>query len=349
MEMKNYNYFPLLRTRQAEMKALANTSKRIFQFTLPIIELTSSRRSKFNPDGKVEKNLELLSEEVGLRNWILDLTTEESFGSPQTERLLDPKKAFANWRSFVKEHKELGFYPVLHVYAGMPEGQLRIQVEDLFREFGNLAVRIPYSELASIDVVSAILEITRSPDNLLIIIDVGFVSVGRAGDFDNMIVTAIKRLEEKNLGNLLMTTVSSSFPSSVKDKGYGRDQEGEFNLEELKLTALVNSSDIRNRVRHGDYATVHPLKYPDMYGGWVPRIDVPTKVTCFYHRYRRDKGGYVEAARKVVMDKRYKSFGCWGNRQITLASKGQPEGLSPSHWIAVRINIHMENRYRFSK
>ena len=48
--MPSFNYFPILKTTDAELHAYAELPLRVQEKILPIFELTRSRRSKNNPD-----------------------------------------------------------------------------------------------------------------------------------------------------------------------------------------------------------------------------------------------------------------------------------------------------------
>ena len=77
------------------------------------------------------------------------------------------------------------------------------------------------------------------------------------------------------------------------------------------------------------------------------------RIKFFYYRYRRDDGSYPLCAQRIIKDERYKkinSVDVWGDKEILYASKKNPRGKSPSHWIAVRSNLYMTKQYlRLSK
>ena len=92
---------------------------------------------------------------------------------------------------------------------------------------------------------------------------------------------------------------------------------------------------------HGDYGLIYPEDVYSMVTRWVPRVDIPLDTELFYYRFRRDVGGYVEAARRAILDPDYKPLVCWGHSNVLEASQGSPIGRSPAHWIAVRVNYHL--------
>lgn len=79
-------------------------------------------------------------------------------------------------------------------------------------------------------------------------------------------------------------------------------------------------------------------------GSFVPRIDIASNNMFIYKRYRRDDGSYPKCAIKMKEDERYLPIGTWADKEIELASQGKPTGISPSFWIAVRMNYYITSR-----
>ncbi|EPK9976499.1 beta family protein, partial [Escherichia coli] len=55
--MKKFNYFPIMKTRDAELKAMSKLSSGVFDHILPIYELTKSRKAKIAPDGDIHRRM----------------------------------------------------------------------------------------------------------------------------------------------------------------------------------------------------------------------------------------------------------------------------------------------------
>ena len=58
---------------------------------------------------------------------------------------------------------------------------------------------------------------------------------------------------------------------------------------------------------------------------------------------------YVRAAKSIVRLAEFRTVrelveSVWGITQIQTAADGHPPALSPSHWISVRLNIHIALR-----
>ena len=88
--------------------------------------------------------------------------------------------------------------------------------------------------------------------------------------------------------------------------------------------------------------------------GWIPRIDVPLDKIVYYYKERRPKGvtayasTYTQVARAVCSDDRF-PYGLlenWGIAQIKACAQGASPSASPSFWISVRMNIHIEQQVK---
>ncbi|EIT7185477.1 beta family protein, partial [Serratia marcescens] len=77
--MSNYCYFPLLKTRDAELKAVSKLNSDDFDNILPIYELTKSRRTNIAPDGDIHRKMASIREIQGERPFILDVTSNEKY------------------------------------------------------------------------------------------------------------------------------------------------------------------------------------------------------------------------------------------------------------------------------
>ena len=115
----------------------------------------------------------------------------------------------------------------------------------------------------------------------------------------------------------------------------------EYNTNQDVIEGLKQKTE---KIYHGDFGSIHPVRYDTGGGGWIPRIDVPLNDKCFYHRYKRDEGSYVFCAKEVIKDSKYEKISglnSWGDLEIKDASEDNPNGKNPSHWIAVRANLYM--------
>lgn len=342
--MPGYSYFPILKTTDSELKAFEHLPDGIKGHILPIFELTKSKRSKKNPIGDIEVRVSKLKELVKKNYFILDLSVEESLINTQIKDMLyDSTNGFGSWTKFISNliNAGLNVIPVIH-YSPYDLDAVRIQIQTLSQISPLLAFRIERGDAAF---VSEVLK-HIAPENLILIIDAKFIKLENAqADKSGIFTDTLQEIISAN-GDKFKAIVCalSGFPSTVVAKGYGGDETGSFPMIE---TATSTSLSKNFNVVHGDYSSVHPIRY-DTGWGWVPRIDFCSEDTYFYHRIRREDGGYAAAAKLVKSDERYHKtphFSLWGDEQIALAANGTPERSNPAHWIAVRINLYIARQF----
>ncbi|MCE3232321.1 MAG: hypothetical protein K0R98_578 [Rickettsiaceae bacterium] len=348
MAINEYNYFPSIKTTDAELKGFSKLDSIVLKGIMPVFELTRGRPGKLDKVGRIKKRIDSIKEFCGNNPFILDLTGHEELMNAEIELLLEPDNGYENWRNFLKTIECPNLVPALHYVLDDEEDDIKNQASELEKQFGELVYRInPAQETSSIlYVVNLILSAIKSPKNLHIILDLAYIEKSR---FDKYFNDAIKTIEALNsLGCGSIITLSSSFPKSVLEISGCGESEGKISMLEVMLTQELQNRFQQANIKHGDYASIHPVRYPTAGGNWVPRIDVPLDDQYFYHRYRRDAGGYVLAAKKVLENDLYTPSphpNTWGDLEIKYAAEGKPNGISPSHWIAVRLNLHITRQY----
>jgi hypothetical protein len=339
----NCKYVPTLKTSDAELRALRELSDEQKSKFIPLFELTKSRRTKKDRIGKISKRLDTIKDIMGDKPFILDLmTSHESMMNTEIENLLDEYDGFEAWFNFVVEHKkELNLIPTIHVVPDELHEVTKL-TNKLAQEFDCLAFRLEAED----DDASLYLEAIKngipleSHVSLIVIIDANYLDSRVPLDYiQDKIENRISELNATGIPSSAVVISSSSFPSSVTD--VAGDKHGKIPQIEKTLFANIRHKDFMHNLVYGDYASVHPIKYDVGGYGWVPRVDISTSSEYIYHRYRRESGGYISAADKMIHDPNYENINVWGNEQILKASEGDPNGLSPSFWISVRINIHI--------
>lgn len=334
-------YSPVVRSRDAELKGLRELSAKVKDDLLPIVELTKSRRSKSNADGSVSVSLEKVQEALEGRYFVADVTTMKSLSNADTEGLLDQAQGFRRWRDFVAAKLPENAIPVVHLTSPLDTDILRAQCEALIQKSGYVAVRIP-SDYDEADALKAALsEVLGDLSRVVLICDGGFVTKASYG---TMLTDCVATLGSFGKEPFTSIVASSGFPISVVLPDYGKDAYGKFDLLEVSLSEAVRATKGLRHVVHGDYGLIHPADFEGTVTNWVPRVDVPLDRSVFYHRYRRDAGGYTKAARLALADTDYVSLECWGDRNIQNAAAGNPQGRNPAHWIAVRLNFHISRQ-----
>ena len=352
MQIDHFQYFPLLKTTDAELKAYANLDATVKDGILPVFELTKSRRTKKDPTGKISKRVEQLAEFSEGRPFILDLTTEPTLSNTEIAGLLNASEdGYREWRDFVGGIENV--IPVIHYNENASEADNIKQVQELEKQHSAIAFRADAYDDEMKDYFDKIANSMQNPERLITLLDVGYVPVQ---SWQEAVPSIKKRLGEIAGNTKLQHFVSlaSSFPKTVIATGYGADDTGQFSLVEIDV--FEDAKTVYPNLKYGDYGSIHPVRYPMGGGGWIPRIDAPLDTSCFYHRQRAAKGkikeAYVEVAKTVVADKRYKtvtSLDAWGDDEIKAAAKGEPNGKSPSHWISVRANLHITRQFLRTK
>ncbi len=330
------NYVQIVKTTDAELRGYKNLSGEVKRDILPLFELTRSRSTKIVPDGDIHRRIKNIHEAVE-GNFILDLTSHDDLVNHQIEDLLDEENGFSEWTSFVQELELKGLIPVIHVYEDGDPHNIQVQASTLGRNFEKVAFRVPANDSNIGFYLSNIVPHLRSETQIIIIIDGEYLSNADFLSKKEFIEHKIRFISAR-YPNAYVCCAASSFPQYVVNLDGCEDEYGEIPILEWNLF-----KDLKQRYKnliYGDYGSVHPVRYQSRGGSWVPRIDYALTDTIVYSRYRRHVGGYEECAAALVDNPAFDRFPCWGTDQIIEAAEGNPNGKSPSFWIAVRINVH---------
>lgn len=346
--MSGFIYFPIIKTRDSELRCFENIDSDDFDKILPIYELTKSRVTSKAPDGDIYRRMKKIAEIQKERPFILDLCTDNRYINPQIEQLLSHYNGFKEWHYFVFDlHSDLNIIPMIHIYED-DDGKLT-DVEEFVRLASRkakfLAVRLPH-DLGSENIdyyLSPIISNMSDGCKLYVVFDAGFI---RYSDKSNVIDLFIEsygaaKLYEQKIESIVM--LCTSFPSNVAQEG-GGDSSGSFMIyEEDVYRGVLQECPIK----YGDYASINTEQIEMKGGTFVPRIDVASLdgLSFSYKRYRRNVGGYVNCAKGVISDSiNYKPLGVWADKEIELAAADEPSGISPSFWISVRMNYYIKTR-----
>ncbi|MBS0882177.1 beta family protein [Pantoea sp. JGM49] len=337
--MDKFIYFPLLKTRDAELKAISNLDDRTFSHTLPIYELTKSRKTTVAPDGDIHRKMSSIRDVQKDRPFILDLTSNEKYINPQIEQLLDENDGFREWRYFIGLYSDLNIIPMIHIYDEDDLSDTEKFVNLVSQEKKYLALRVPHDLEDYKKFINPIVNQLSLGCKLIIIFDAEQVSSENMYDVSDSLIYACKNIEEYSHKIDTIVIVSTSFPLSPAS--IGNDDHGDVPIVEERIFHSVSRE---YPVKYGDYASINIEQVEIRGGTFVPRIDIALDDKFFYKRYRRDKGSYSLCAKKVLEDKRYVNLGSWADSEINKASNDEPSGISPSFWISVRMNYYMSTR-----
>ncbi|TMX36750.1 beta family protein [Vibrio sp. Hep-1b-8] len=348
MNLNNILYYPIIKTRDGELRCFNHVDDETFSKILPIYELTKSRVSKKAPDGDIYRRMKQIAEIQGSRPFILDLSTDSRYINPQIEQLLSEQHGFREWQYFLFDlHTDLNIIPMVHIY------------EDELGEFGDVeefvrvastktdfvAVRLPY-DLEQQEIEHYLEPITSNlGDNckLIVLLDAEFVRNQVVEDVVDTFLESCegtKLFEDKIAATVMLCT---SFPSNVAQAG-GEDIAGTITISEEIIYQGISQEF---PIRYGDYASINTEQIEMKGGTFVPRIDIASLdgKHFTYKRYRRHSGGYEECAKHTVRDRKsYVPLGVWADEEILEASRENPSGISPAFWISVRMNYYIKTR-----
>ena len=341
--IRTFDYSFSIKTTDAELKAYKNLTNEVRSGAFCLFELTKSRITSKNPYGTIFRRIDQLRELCDGKEFGLDLTTHSDLQNIEIEDLLDETDGFKQWRNFLLEIGIPGLAPTLQFVEGCTAENVARQARKLESAFGRICIRVD-AYMSADEILQYVLPAVQaidSEENVFFYLDFGFLRPNGENAAIIDAAPALNFISQRSSENIF--SLASSFPRSVTESGYGRDSEGCFPLTEVHLSRVL--AERISHIKHGDYGSVHPVRYTG--GGIaVPRVDVPLDEECYYYRFRRVDGGYAEAARRALKDRRYESLSTWGDHQIHAAAQGHPEANNPSHWIAVRVNIHVTRQYR---
>lgn len=341
--MSAYKYFPIIKTRDAELKCFQNLDADVLGQLMPIYELTKSRKTTKTPDGDIHRRIKQIKDIQGDKPFILDLCTDDKYINPQIEQLIDEYDGFQDWQYFLNVYQELNIIPMVHLYedAEMTFKEVEKFVRDMSVGRPHLAVRLPYDlEPDEYQLyLNPIIQNLQNGCTLFVLLDADSIRYKDTKDvIENYIASSneVSMLGDKIEDIIMLCT---SFPISPRDEG--EDEYGEFDiLEEYVYRAVKQQAPIK----YGDYASINTVQVEMKGGTFVPRIDIALEDTFIYKRYRRNAGSYPKCARYMKDDERYQPIETWADKEIDLASINEPTGISPSFWIAVRMNYYITSR-----
>lgn len=352
-------YAVIIKTGEAEIRAIENTNKELLQFIFPLIEITRGRKITKNKieTFPFEKRLSKLKQVFQGQDVCIDLTSDDSLLSSEIDFLYNPSDGYQNWINFLLSVKEENIFNkiiptiILNLEDESFEDNLLLQVRKLKEHFDTILYRNSISDENSYDdfelIKNELINI-----NFLVLLDCGYTP---QASYRNVALKSIARI--KNIKSILggkqdFIICSTSFPNNVRDLG---DVDSDtFNISEIDIHNSI-LEEVPN-VIYGDYASINPIRNDSitMARGWIPRIDTPLETTIYYYKKRRPKGisayasTYTQVAQSVRDDYRFpmRMDENWGIKQILTCAKGGSPSSSPSFWISVRMNIHIEQQIR---
>ena len=356
--MNDNKYWIIIKTGEAEIRALENVPKDILSKTIPLIEITRGRKvTKNNIETyPFDKRIAKLKEIYKGNTIAIDVTSEEALSSSEVDSLYSPDFGYKNWIDFLLQLKDENVFTeiiptILFNFDDENfEDNIARQIDSLISNFGSVLYRSSISDencYEDIELISNHIGTNR----LTIIIDCGYVPQASYQNVANKCIARISNIKTIITTPCEYIVSSTSFPNNVRDLG---DLDTDtFSISEISMYNSIQQT--HDYVIYSDYASINPIRNDTitMARGWIPRIDVPLSDEIFYYKQRRPKGvsayasTYIQVAQLVCFDQRFPSnLGIWGIEQIKACAAGGTPSSSPSFWISVRMNIHIAQQVK---
>ena len=359
-------YIPIIKTGEAEIKAIGQFTPWMVERIMPIIELTRCRQktTKVGNDKVVsfpyENRMKIAKEIFNGRTVFLDLTNDEGLLSNEVFNLYNPNNGYERWRQFVSESIGAeGFKGVIPAILFNWEDEefernFKLQVEGLGNACGAVMYRTTIQTKDCYDELPLILEYLPEDSKLWIVLDCGYLQESAVELAYNRCKKRIQNIKNSILKGkqAFFVVAATSYPERVFDYGEGNPIEIVHSEVKLHEALLTDYPDII----YGDYAGTNPIRKDMviMARGWIPRVDLSLVEKTKVYWKRRPKGvteyrsTYCRVAQEVINDLEF-PFGLrgeWGIEEIISAADGYVKSSVPAFWISVRMNNHILQQLR---
>lgn len=357
-------YVPIIKTGDAELRALSNIDDAVKNFVMPLFEITRGRKTRNAEEGVIAKKVEFISNHFSEIPFILDLTSDKTLTNSEINQLHSSNNNYERWTQFCIKNKDIfgKFYPVIQIEEEDDYEnylcKLFEQVKILVQHFDFIVFR-SQNEIEAKDLITDIKGLLDKDafnsinlhEKLIYVLDYKYIKdVDKCANTAKIFIGALDTLGIKNI-----VLSSTSFPSNVSEHMSETDY-AKFEIKEFDFFNIVKSrlNPLNVNLIYSDYASINPIRNDNIFArGWIPRIDVPSvdkNIHCM--RQRREKTenyakAYADIAQKVAKQTYFtdlfdSDITSWGNAEIQNASRGNVGGAIPSFWISVRMNIYFK-------
>ena len=355
-----HKYFVIIKTGEAEIRAIENAEKSILNQIFPLIEITRGRKVKDDIDPyPFDKRLDKLKESFAGQTVAFDLTSDDALSSLKIDELYDYMNGYQNWIDFLLQIKTENIFKevvptiLLNTEDNNFNDNLLLQIQNLKRNFTSILYRNSILDENCYDDFE-LLKNELQGTKLYIMIDCEYTPQASQNNFAEKVIKRIQNIKSIFTDNfdIKFIITATSFPNNVTDLG---DNESDtFSLSEIQIHNAV-CKKIPN-VIYGDYGSINPKRNDKitMARGWIPRIDVALQDSIYYYKKRRPPGisayatTYTQVAQLVIKDNRFPKDmkSNWGIQQIHNCAKGDAPSSTPRFWISVRMNIHINQQVK---
>ncbi|RZI80734.1 MAG: hypothetical protein EOP38_21585 [Rubrivivax sp.] len=340
LSFDGYRYFPTIRTRQAELKGLANLDEERKARILPLLTL-----GKWPQATDFIRSADKAKEAMGQLPYFLDLTADGRHLADHLSALRDPSESFAKWRAFVSSYPSA--IPIVQLPSDARTRDVIRQAVEIERSVGKVGFRIRDFAKDTTLVIGA-LSAMDDARNAIVFIDCEYIRAALAA-YVAAAITTINHVRQE-FPEAFIAVLSTSFPSSTKPFADSTQLRGSIDIQERDLHERIGGHSV---AAYGDHGSVHSVVYDDApIMRWAARIDYPREFDWYFERRPKDQSadGYISAAREIVrVDPDIGTRGIWGEQMIVDAANGAPHAKAPAPWIAVRVNIHLARQLELSE
>lgn len=377
-------YYPDIKTTHSELVSYKNLSvAEDDDLVIPIIQLTKPRLSKtISPQESLNRHIKrVFSEAIPKdKRLIITITDDETYQDANLSNFIhDSANGYALWIECLLNIEKSYNKKIIPTIIGVANSNnienIRKQIAFLAKHFTSMAIRLPVnldsemSDLVEIMKIFQMLDYCKENKKVYVILDYGFRTQEDLADFSDHLEVLDQNIETegwKTVNIPLFSSCPSAFPIDKK-----RESNAISHQKTIEHTILEQIHKTKN-LSYGDFGYIHPIR-KDGGGYWLPRIDYPAPDgTCYYSRYynkqtKRDANkklkittdpsnfvAYRSLAKEMVkkdffQNDTLKSWGRSSLIQNSVSSENDISGKSPSHYIAIRSNIHMERIVDFIK
>lgn len=320
------------------MTALQELPEHEKDLILPTIFLRPWATSK-----ELEKAVERIEKAFGQRSFVLDIDrfyTPTSASRQSVNDFVRMREAanFEEWLAFVEIFPKA--IPSLRT-AGVPIEGIRRQADIATEIDRGFMIRIDRDAGSNVaDIAQVVSEIEHS--NYLCAVDSGW-----SNDLLNHMLWASSVVGA--VGNIRAEVPVIVSGSSFPDTFTGVEPTGRRTIKERELFAEVARQNNTVHCLYGDWASVRPPSDESVPMTPVPRIDLATKDSWSFFRYRTNDGGYRKAAEEAIASPDWDdSLHVWGTYLVRATSEGDATEITyPGAATAARVNIHMHIQANF--
>lgn len=333
----DFNYCPLVRTRNAEMNGFSHLEQADKEKTLPVFvasKLPRTPEDTINPS--FEKCIEVTNEG---QPFIFALTRLHQHGNDEIGRLRDESNGYKGWLDFLKEKRKEheSFIPSVILDTDANIRNIVKQSRKIEDQHGKFAVHVSCKFSSDMEMASLIAASVDETDNALFILDLGYINENTFSAAKALAINNINRIRTID-SNFDIVLAASSYPKSAAEYN---DRTGMIPIKERDLFCDIGGEKV---AIFGDYASIHPNLYDGTPRGWVPRIDYSLEEYWYFYRLRNQNSAqaYTDCAKNIVESENWTGdITTWAENEIQNAANGTPSGKSPAHWISVRVNQHL--------